>query len=159
MANKRAKVSDVVTEAPTERVVTRKSYRSSINGKRNKLTVVGKEPGFVYRVVNDDDSGRVAELQERGYEIVTHKVKVGDKRVATPQGEGSPAMVNVGGGMKAFVMRQKEEYYLEDDKQKAQVVDDIESALLGAGGEYGKLDLKHKTDGQGKPEALYDIVK
>ena len=53
----------------------RKTVRTAINGRRNKLTITGKEPGFEYRVVNDDDN-RIVELQERGYEIVTHDASV-----------------------------------------------------------------------------------
>ena len=75
----------------------RTPYRSKINGERGPLIIRGKESGYTYRVANDTDS-RIGDLQERGYEIVTHDAKVGDKRVATPKKEGSPHQISVGGG-------------------------------------------------------------
>ena len=53
----------------------RKSVRAAINGRRNKLTIAGKDPNFEYRIANDVDD-RIQELQERGYEIVTHTATV-----------------------------------------------------------------------------------
>ena len=70
--------------------------RSSINGTRNKLNVRGKEPGYVYRIVNDIDD-RIQSFQEMGYEIVTdNTVTVGDKRISNVSQEGSPVQVSVG---------------------------------------------------------------
>ncbi len=47
----------------------RKPRRLSINGTRNVLTVSGKDPGFEYRVVNDDGD-RVSQFEDMGYEVV-----------------------------------------------------------------------------------------
>ena len=117
--------------------------RASINGNRNVLTVSGKEPGYFYRVVNDDGD-RVAQMQERGYEIVTDPtVKVGERRVANPTQEGSPVMASVGGGKKAYVMRIKDEWKKEDDAAKAAYVDQTEQSMVRTAkeGNYGKLEL------------------
>ena len=58
----------------------RKPRRASINGTRNVLTVSGKEPGFEYRIVNDDGD-RVSQFEEMGYEVVKDSgIKVGDRR-------------------------------------------------------------------------------
>lgn len=119
----------------------RKAVRAGVNGRRNKLTIAGKEPGFEYRIVNDDDD-RVMDLQERGYEIVTHAATVGDKRVGIPKKEGSPVQISVGGGKKAYLMRQKEEWYKEDQEAKQIEVNDLESSLKGdSNSDYGKLEI------------------
>ena len=122
----------------------RKTVRASINGTRNKLTIVGKEPGYVYRIVNDQDD-RIMDLQERGYEIVTHSATVGDKRVGTPKKEGSPVEISVGGGKKAYLMRQKQEWYDEDQAAKQELVDDLEATLKSdSNSDYGKLEITRK---------------
>ena len=97
---------------------TNRVRRSSINGTRNRLTVKGQEPGYVYRIVNDIDD-RIQNLQEIGYELVTDKgVTVGDKRIANPTQEGSPVKISVGQGTQAYVMRQKQEFFDEDQAAK-----------------------------------------
>lgn len=119
----------------------RKSYRVGITGRRGKLTIVGKEPGFVYRIVNDTDD-RIMELQERGYEIVTHEATVGDKRVGTPKKEGSPHLISVGQGQKAYLMRIKQEWYDEDQAAKQEEVNDLESSLKSdSNSDYGKVEV------------------
>jgi hypothetical protein len=117
--------------------------RASINGVRNVLTVSGKDPDYVYRVVNDDGD-RVAQMQERGYEIVTdNNVTVGERRVANPTQEGSPVMASVGGGKKAYVMRIRKDWHGEDQAAKAAQVAQTEGAMQSSAkeGMYGKLEL------------------
>ena len=124
----------------------RKTVRGNLDGgRRNKLTILGKEPGFEYRIVNDDDD-RIIDLQERGYEIVNHDVKVGDKRVGVPKKEGTPIQISVGGGKKAYLMRIKDEWYKEDQVAKQELVDELESTLKGnSGGDYGKVQIEQKN--------------
>lgn len=120
----------------------RKSYRDSINGSRGVLTVKNKDPNFVYRIVNDD-ADRIAQLQERGYEVVTQNTPIGDKRVATPTQEGSPVQINVGQGKKAYLMRIKKEFYDEDQAAKQAEVDAIEQAAAGStAGDYGSIKIE-----------------
>lgn len=117
--------------------------RTSINGKRNVLTVQGKDPNFEYRIVNDVGD-RVAAMQENGYEIVSdNTVKVGERRVANPTQDGSPVMASVGGGIKAYVMRIKKEWYAEDQEAKQRHVSETESAMKrdAKEGMYGKLEI------------------
>lgn len=114
-------------------------------GTRNVLTVQGKEPGYVYRIVNDSGD-RVEQFKGLGYEIVTdNKVKVGDRRIANPTQEGSPVQVSVGGGLKGYLMRIPQEYYDDDQKAKQSHVNELESTLkqeARQNSDYGKLDLK-----------------
>lgn len=122
----------------------RTSRRTSINGRRNVLTVKGKEPGFEYRWVNDVDS-RIEEYRESGWEVVSDKnVKVGDKRVNNPTSEGSPVTKSVGGGVTAFLMRIKSEWFKEDQDLKQAEIDKIEASLKAEAqrqSDYGKIDL------------------
>lgn len=121
--------------------------RTPINGTRSRLTVRGKEPGYVYRIVNDIDD-RVQTFQDMGYEIVSDKsVSVGDKRVADPAAEGSPLKVSVGQGVQAYVMRQKQEWYDEDQKAKQTQVDDLEASTkrdAESSGLIGKLKISRE---------------
>ncbi len=122
----------------------RTNRRSSINGTRNVLNISGKEPGYVYRVVNDTGD-RIEQLKEIGYEIVEDsKVQVGDRRVANPTKEGSPVKVSVGQGIQGYVMRIKQEWYDEDKAKKDARVDAIERGLVREAKEqadYGKLTV------------------
>ncbi len=122
----------------------RKPRRTSISGTRNVLTVSGKEPGFEYRVVNDDGD-RISQFEEMGYEVVKDQnIKVGDRRIASPTKEGSPVQVSVGNGMKAYVMRIPKDWYDEDQAAKAKHVDDIERGTLKEAREaadYGKVSV------------------
>lgn len=123
---------------------TTRTRRTPINGTRNRLTVRGQEDGFVYRIVNDIDD-RVQSLQEIGYEIVTDsKVTVGDKRIANPTQEGSPIKVSVGQGVQAYVMRQKKEFFDEDQRAKNAQHDELEAQMkrdANKDGFYGKLKI------------------
>lgn len=123
---------------------TARARRTPINGVRNKLNVRGQEPGYVYRIVNDIED-RVQSLQEMGYEIVTDKgVTVGDKRIANPTQEGSPVKVSVGQGVQGYVMRQKQEWFDEDQKAKNARNDELEAQMKREAkdaGFYGKLKI------------------
>lgn len=123
---------------------TTRTRRTPINGTRNRLNVRGQEPGYVYRIVNDIDD-RIQTLQEMGYEIVTDKnVTVGDKRIANPTQEGSPVKVSVGQGVQAYVMRQKKEWFDEDQKTKNAKNDELEAQMKREAkdaGFYGKLKI------------------
>lgn len=123
---------------------TTRTRRTPINGTRNRLNVRGQEPGYVYRIVNDIDD-RIQTLQEMGYEIVTDKnVTVGDKRIANPTQEGSPVKVSVGQGIQAYVMRQKQEWYDEDQAAKNARNDELEATMKREAkdaGFYGKLKI------------------
>ncbi len=118
--------------------------RTPINGTRSRLNVRGKEPGYQYRIVNDTDD-RIKTFEEMGYEIVTDSsVSVGDKRVAVATREGSPHKISVGQGVQAYVMRQKQDWFDEDQKKKQVYVDELEQSMKREKekeGFYGKLDV------------------
>lgn len=121
--------------------------RSDINGRRNVLTASNKEPGFVYRFVNDTGD-RVSQFQEMGYEVVTDKtIRIGDRRVAVASAEGSPRTAKVGGGVSAVLMKIKDEWYNEDQAAKQAEVDEMEKSIKQTPGEgsYGKVEIGRKT--------------
>ena len=97
---------------------------------RNRLDVKNKEPGYVYRIVNDVDD-RVHLMQEQGYELCSkeHVGAIGDKRVDNTASIGSTAHFSVGQGTKAVVMRIKDEWFKEDQAVKQQQVDEMEASM------------------------------
>lgn len=117
-------------------------------GRRNILTVNGKEPGYTYRIVNDDGDN-VERLLAAGYEIEDgSKITVGDHRINKATPIGSKAEVSVGKGVKAFVMKQRDEFYLEDQASKQTALKELEesskkNALSGADyGEFGSKPIR-----------------
>jgi len=128
---------EAIAKAPSGRV------RRTPLTRKNVLTVSGKDPDFVYRVVNDKED-RVTELSEIGYEVVTDdKVQVGDKRVSKASTEGTVKRVNVGKGEKGVVMRIRKDWYEEDQKAKQEYVNETERATKqkALDGNYGKLEI------------------
>lgn len=130
-------VKESISKSPSGRV------KRTSNVVRNRLTVNGKEDGYVYRVVNDTED-RIQQFVELGYEIVKDKdVTVGDKRVDKATSEGSLKQLSVGGGQKAFVMRIPKDWYDEDQATKQAYVDSSEAATKekALNGTYGKLEI------------------
>ena len=96
---------------------------------RSVLGVRGKEPGYVYRIVNDVGD-RVNGFIEQGYEVVTDKtVSIGDRRVGKASSDGSPVTVPVGNGVEGILMRQKDEYYKEDQAFKEAQLKELERSM------------------------------
>lgn len=108
----------------------KRTERTPINGVRSRLGVKGKEAGFHYRIVNDDENDRVSLFLDAGYEVVTSNgVSVGDKRVATPTKEGTPVKISVGGGKQAYLMRIREDWYKEDQEAKQKQIAELEEGM------------------------------
>lgn len=110
-----------MAEKPTK-ARSERAKRTPING-RNVLGASGKEPGYKYRFVNDMGD-RVESFKERGWELVdATSVKMGDRRVDLGSVLGSKAQVSVDkNGMKAFLMRIPEDWYEEDQADKARSI-------------------------------------
>lgn len=118
-------------------------------GMRNKLTVDGKDPEFVYRIVNDAP-GRIDDFKDAGWEIcLASEVRVGDRRVNETTAEGALAQVNVnsGDGTKAYVMKVKREWAEADLAERENINLNAEEALRPntSNGHYGKLESKVTT--------------
>lgn len=128
---------DSIAKAPRGRV-----QRVPV-GTRNILTVKGKDPNYVYRFVNDVDD-RVQQFLDAGYVFEDDgAVDVGDKRVNSTSSLGTNKSVSVGQGTKAFVMKQKREWFEEDQARKLSHVAEIERSTKekALDGTYGDLKL------------------
>ena len=114
-------------------------------GRRNILSVKGKDEAYEYRIVNDEFD-RIDTFKEAGWEVVSNSdVQVGDKRVGQTSAVGSEAVVSVGGGNKAVVMRIKKEWYAEDQEAKQAAVRELEATTRQDaidGSDYGSLSMK-----------------
>lgn len=128
--------------SPTRGTRTTRTTRVPVT-ERNILSVKGKEPGYEYRIVNDSGD-RVQQLVDAGYEFVdASTVQVGDKRINSTTPEGTHAQVSVGGGMKAYVMRIREDWYKEDQAAKQARVNEMEDTIKQhAAGFDGNVTIK-----------------
>jgi hypothetical protein len=129
-----------IAKAPERRI-----RRTSL-GARQILALANKEPGYEYRFVNDS-ADRVQRFLDAGWEMVSAEdVRIGDKRVNSPSPEGSHAVASVGQGMKAYVLRIKDEWYEEDQAAKQAQVNAIEDSTRAEAlnGTYGTLEISRK---------------
>lgn len=100
-----------------------------------------KDPNFVYRFVNDTGS-RIDQMKQAGYEIVEDdSLIVGDARVSDPTAQGSGKRVISKDGTVSYLMRQKKEFYEEDQAAKQAHNDEIEQAMKqqASEGMYGSI--------------------
>ena len=100
-----------------------------------------KDPNFVYRFVNDTGS-RIEQMKQAGYEIVEDdNLIVGDARVSDPNQQGSSKRVVSKDGTVSYLMRQKKEWYDEDQAAKQAHNDEIEQSMKQQAqeGMYGSI--------------------
>ena len=116
--------------------------RVPISGNRNILTVSGIPKGYMGRWVNDVDNS-IDKFKAAGYEFVTDKnVVVGDRTINSGNDVGSIVTKNVGGGVVAYLMAQRKEYYEEDQAAKANSIAETEAAITRKKeGQYGSIKL------------------
>jgi hypothetical protein len=119
-------------------------------GKRNRLAIRDKEPGYDYRIVNanlENDPERVQDLIDEGWEIVPKKItgQIGDSKVDNPSALGSAGLISVGQGTKAVTMRIKSDWREEDQKAKQAQLDELEATMKKTNSDYGKLNLNART--------------
>lgn len=119
-------VNEKTPEAPEGRI-----RRHPLSSKA-KLSVANQDPNYRYRIVNVRP-GRVEEFIDRGYEIDPNAL-VGDKRVDNSKPLGS--QISVGGDQKAVVMRQRKDWFDEDQAIKQADIDEKEKAM-GASAKKG----------------------
>lgn len=127
----------------TQTEASARPRRSPLAGKQ-RLSVKNKEDGYVYRIVNanlESDPDRVENLIEQGYEIVPKDKlgPVGDKRVDNASAPGSASQISVGQGTKAVVMRQKKDWYDEDQAVKQAQLNAVEQTMKKAKSDFGDV--------------------
>jgi len=118
--------------------------RTSLEAGRNIINVSGISADKKGRWVNDVDN-RINEMKDRGYEFVpASEVEIGDKSTDASKGVGEYATKNMGGGVTAYFMVQRTEWYEEDKIFKQSQVDQSESSLRNQTDDplkYGKVDV------------------
>jgi hypothetical protein len=107
-------------------------------GKRDRISF-RTEDGYHYHLINDKD-GRLQKAIEGGYEHVESDKNLGDAAVGTAKKVGKYVSMPVGNGVTGYLMRIKQEWYDEDQKEKQKVVDASERAMKPnkAKNEYGE---------------------
>ena len=139
-----SKDKEAIAKAPSGRPVRRTT------GTRNKFEYINKDPAYEYRVAVDNDGtgDRLADLKDRGYELVPSGIhRLGTGRVDESSQEGSVETMNVGAGNKGYLMRIKKEWYEEDKKEKQKKTDATELGLknpLNDGTLTGSISINEK---------------
>ena len=98
---------------------------------------------FRYRIVNDTPD-RIAMFKDAGYEVVSAE-EAGLEKSRLDSGKGTDGLISVGGGTKALLMKQRLDFYEEDQAEKAQVVDNAMAAIEDGPnqeGHYGSVEYK-----------------
>lgn len=110
---------------------------------RNRLSVKNPDPNFEYRIVNDVDD-RVEILMEQGY-VIDNEAKVGSKRVDDASPLGATSTISVGKGVRAVVMKQRKDWYIDDQELKQKTrVDALENQMKSdakKASDYGSLEV------------------
>lgn len=101
--------------------------RTPVGGHRDITAVKDTPDGYVDRWVNDIP-GRIDKFKQAGYELV-ESASVGDSSVDGTHNESGNVSRDMGKGITAYLMRQRKDYYLEDQDAKQKVVDEIEESL------------------------------
>lgn len=132
-----------VEDRPSKLNRSERPQHSKINGTRDKLSIIGQEPGYHYVIVNDYN---VDAYLLGSYDFVTHDLKIGDRTVNSAQCEGGKASIPVGNGVTGFVMRIPDEWYQEDRAEEQRDLDEKEGAMRQElnsknDGRYGKVEI------------------
>jgi len=112
-------------------------------GSRNRLDVIGKDPNFVYRIVNDVDD-RVERFKQAGYELVdVNEARLSSQRVGAGTPEGTMASMPVGMGTTGYLMKIPKDWYEEDQRTKQVQIDASEESIKkpNIDGAYGEIKI------------------
>ena len=114
--------------------------RVPLGAKRDILNVQDTPEGYVDRIVNDVP-GRIDRFKEAGYEIV-EEAQLGTSHVDGNQATQGAVTKDVGKGVTAVLMRQREDFYKEDQAAKQAKIDEAENAMRRK-----KVNPNESTDG------------
>lgn len=112
-------------------------------GSRNRLDVIGKDPNFVYRIVNDVDD-RIERFKQAGYELVdVNEARLSSQRVGAGTPEGTMASMPVGMGTTGYLMKIPKDWYEEDQKTKQVQIEASEESIKkpNIDGAYGEIKI------------------
>lgn len=125
------------TKVEEKKPVTKRTRRTSAAGARNILTVNDKDPNFFYRWVRNDE-GRIQWFKDRGYDVVTQDLEVGDKTVDSGSKLGSAVTRHGGGSTTLVLMRIPREWFDEDQAAKEAEIAAVEATMRGPNPELGQ---------------------
>lgn len=103
------------------------SMRVPVGGRRNITTVNDTPSGYVDRWVNDLN-GRLGTYKKAAYEHV-EQAAIGDPNVDGTHATAGVVSKDMGQGVTAYLMRQRADYFKEDQVAKQQVVDATEDSI------------------------------
>jgi len=138
-----------------------KVKRVPVSGMRDIMTVLNKEEGYAYRWVTDiDEKGsRIYKYKRGGWEMspletTEGEIRVGEEAVFRTENKEDIIRLHVGAGQFAYLMRIKKEWYDEDQKAKADAIDEVEATITRTGsstgesfGQYGSISIDSKRQG------------
>lgn len=113
--------------ASNKETQVRSSMRVPVGGSRNITSVNDTPEGFVDRWVNDKD-GRIEKFKRAGYENV-QTANVGDSGVDSTHAESGVVSRDMGQGTTSYLMRQRQDYFNEDQAAKQEKVDETENSI------------------------------
>ena len=112
-------------------------------GSRNRLDVIGKDPNFVYRIVNDVDD-RIERFKQAGYELVdVQEARLSSQRVGAGTPEGTMASMPVGMGTTGYLMKIPKDWYEDDQRTKQVQIEASEESIKkpNIDGAYGEIKI------------------
>ncbi len=150
--------TDEQRQAASERMKTRhaaergadkkSSMRVPVGGSRNITSVNDTPEGYVDRWVNDKD-GRIDRFRKAGYENV-QAASVGDSGVDSSHAELGVVSREMGLGVTSYLMRQRQDYFEEDQAAKQVKVDETEESIRRdvkdklKDGHYGSVSIDRR---------------
>lgn len=142
----------------TNKLEENKPRRVPVSGLRDILNVMGKDPEFVYRFVEDvDENGTKIQAYIRGgYELTqvgkNSNVIVGEEAVYKSKRKEGGSIVRYpsgSNGKSLYLMQIKKEWHEEDQAAKMEHIDEVESLIKGKKtsednelGQYGKVTIE-----------------
>lgn len=118
----------------------RDSIRVPIGASRDITNVHDTPEGYIDRWVNDDGD-RINKFKQAGYELV-ETAQVGSSHVDGSHAESGVVSKDMGKGVTAYQMRQRQDYYDKDQAAKQVVVDSTEDSMR-----KGKVEKTESKDG------------
>lgn len=129
--------------------VTRET-RVPIDGARDVLTVVGKDPNYFYywELDSDENGNRIHKRRMAGYEFVqSGTVKVGQASVYKSHEHGS-LIRHPSGGDYLYLMRIPMQWHLDDiaalERKNKELEQSVEVTADSVGGKYGSIKISRK---------------
>jgi len=119
---------------------TQERIRTPIGAKRDITAVHDTLEGYIDRWVNDEP-GRIEKFKAAGYDLV-ESAEVGSSHVEGSHADAGVVSRDMGKGMTAYLMRQKEDFFKEDQAEKQRYVDSTEESMRKK-----KTNPNESTDG------------